>query len=177
MKNRMRGGVARSGCALSRHRIRLPCSCGAVWGNILAGGLIGCGVDASTGAQYNLNPNTISVVLEKVQPGQDVGTAGGADSEAIAKLNELDAMRDANQISKDEYESGRLAILKKYFPEMVSENSGNTSPLDQTGQASESKLEASSATTDVAEAKDAADGGDAGAEIVPSTPGPAGSSE
>ena len=36
---------------------------GAVAGNIIAGGLIGWGVDAITGAQYNLAPNTINVRL------------------------------------------------------------------------------------------------------------------
>ena len=36
---------------------------GAVAGNIIAGGLIGWGVDAMTGAQYNLAPNTINVRL------------------------------------------------------------------------------------------------------------------
>jgi hypothetical protein len=37
--------------------------CGAVAGNIIAGGPIGWGVDAMTGAQYYLTPNTISVRL------------------------------------------------------------------------------------------------------------------
>ena len=36
---------------------------GAVAGNIIAGGFIGWGVDAMSGAQYNLAPNTISVRL------------------------------------------------------------------------------------------------------------------
>ena len=34
---------------------------GAVWGNIILGGLVGWGVDAITGAQYNLNPRTVTV--------------------------------------------------------------------------------------------------------------------
>ena len=36
---------------------------GAVWGNIVLGGLIGWGVDATSGAQYNLNPPTIFLKL------------------------------------------------------------------------------------------------------------------
>lgn len=36
---------------------------GAVAGNILAGGLIGWGVDALSGGQYKLMPETVHVVL------------------------------------------------------------------------------------------------------------------
>jgi hypothetical protein len=36
---------------------------GAVAGNIIAGGLIGWGVDAMSGSQYNLHPDTINVRL------------------------------------------------------------------------------------------------------------------
>ncbi len=39
----------------------------AVWGNILAGGLMGWGVDVSTGAQYNLIPAIIFITLEKAK--------------------------------------------------------------------------------------------------------------
>lgn len=40
-----------------------PCIGGAVFGNIIAGGLIGWGVDAYTGSQYNLCPEAISADL------------------------------------------------------------------------------------------------------------------
>lgn len=42
---------------------------GAVAGNILLGGLIGWGVDAMTGAQYNLLPDVIHVVLKRTTGG------------------------------------------------------------------------------------------------------------
>jgi hypothetical protein len=36
----------------------------AVWGNAIAGGMIGWGIDATTGSQNNLHPAVISVKLE-----------------------------------------------------------------------------------------------------------------
>jgi hypothetical protein len=36
---------------------------GAVWGNAIAGGLIGWGFDAASGAQYNLSPESVAVKL------------------------------------------------------------------------------------------------------------------
>lgn len=36
----------------------------AVWGNVIAGGMIGWGIDATTGSQNNLHPAVISVKLE-----------------------------------------------------------------------------------------------------------------
>jgi hypothetical protein len=45
----------------------------AVAGNIIAGGLVGWGVDAVSGAQYNLNPSTVNVRLKPRSDGQ----AGG----------------------------------------------------------------------------------------------------
>ncbi len=40
----------------------------AMAGNVLVGGLIGVGIDASTGAMKDLVPNPAHVVLEKVEP-------------------------------------------------------------------------------------------------------------
>ena len=37
-------------------------------GNVLAGGLIGMGVDATSGAMYDLVPNPLHVDLEKADP-------------------------------------------------------------------------------------------------------------
>jgi len=92
---------------------------GAVWGNILAGGLIGWGVDAATGAQYNLTPKTIHVRLEPLGEGSSVADSGQDSSIAIKKLNDLDQMLDDKQISDEEYTRARIALLKEYFPDMV----------------------------------------------------------
>jgi hypothetical protein len=52
-------------------------------GNILVGGLIGMGVDATSGALNDLTPNPLQVVLEPVAPALapvPVATAGAATS-------------------------------------------------------------------------------------------------
>ena len=94
---------------------------GAVWGNIIAGGLIGWGVDAASGAQNNLTPKTIFVKLEPVGEGGQTSDTGPDSSEGIKKLNELDQMRENEQISDEEYTRGRIALIQEYFPEMIPE--------------------------------------------------------
>jgi hypothetical protein len=91
---------------------------GAVWGNIIAGGLIGWGVDATTGAQYNLVPKTISVQLEPLsatlqQQGVDDQTA------FVTKLKSLDQLHDSKQLSDEEYSKGRLELFRHYMPEVL----------------------------------------------------------
>tara|TARA_R110002096_G_scaffold427907_1_gene638965 strand:+ start:1024 stop:1635 length:612 start_codon:yes stop_codon:yes gene_type:complete len=92
---------------------------GAVWGNIIAGGLIGWGVDAASGAQNNLSPATIFVRLEKLGEGVQAVSSDSDSSAGIRKLNDLDQMRDNKQISDEEYTRARIAIIQKYFPEMI----------------------------------------------------------
>lgn len=95
---------------------------GAVWGNILAGGLIGWGVDAATGAQYNLDPKTIFVRLEPAIQDAARGSAPIAAESAslgIQKLNDLDLMHENKQISDAEFALGRKAIIEQYFPELI----------------------------------------------------------
>ena len=41
----------------------------AMAGNVLVGGIIGAGVDVSSGAMLDLTPNPAHVILEKVRPG------------------------------------------------------------------------------------------------------------
>lgn len=50
---------------------------GAVWGNILLGGLIGICVDFSNGAAYNLEPGTVSATLIA-----DPSTAAAPDAQS-----------------------------------------------------------------------------------------------
>lgn len=91
---------------------------GAVWGNIIAGGLIGWGVDASTGAQYNLVPKTISVQLESLS----AATSQQATDDStvfVTKLKELDQMHESKSISDEEYGRARLELFKRYMPEAI----------------------------------------------------------
>jgi len=88
---------------------------GAVAGNILAGGLIGWGVDAATGSQYRLIPETVSVDLkpkpevEDVQPKQV-----DKPKTLLEELNELDQLKASGKITKREYETLRHRIIEKY---------------------------------------------------------------
>jgi len=92
---------------------------GAVWGNIIAGGLIGWGVDAASGAQNNLTPKTIYVKLDALEEGGQATVSGPDSSEGIKKLNDLDLMKDGKQISDEEYTRARVALIEEYFPEMI----------------------------------------------------------
>ena len=98
---------------------------GAVWGNALAGGLIGWGVDAASGAQYNLLPASVSVKLVPVNTAVN-GMAADDSSTFVSKLKALDQQHDAKQISDQDYVNGRLELFKKYMPEAL--------PADSAGQ-------------------------------------------
>ncbi len=93
-----------------------PSMGGAVAGNIIAGGLIGWGVDASTGAQYNLHPDSVSARLRtKEVPLRVPPTPAPSEvSNLLAELQKLDAMKSEGKISAEEYTSLRAATLKKY---------------------------------------------------------------
>ena len=88
---------------------------GAVAGNIIAGGLVGWGVDAMSGAQYNLHPETINVRLrEKTQtsaagPGSTLKT-----KEFVDELNKLDQLLEEQKISPDEYKRMRASLIERY---------------------------------------------------------------
>ncbi len=111
---------------------------GAVWGNIIAGGLIGWGVDAASGAQNNLTPKTIYVRLEPVGGGGQTRDSSQDSSVGIKKLNDLDQMRDNKQITDEEYTRGRIALIEQYFPEMIPEtDEGDAAETDE-GDAAES---------------------------------------
>lgn len=87
---------------------------GAVVGNLLAGGLIGWGVDAMTGAQYNLHPETINARLH--QAGGAVATTAGASQtkEFIDELNRIDGLLVEKKVTPEEYAKLRAALIEKY---------------------------------------------------------------
>jgi hypothetical protein len=88
---------------------------GAVFGNILAGGLVGWGVDAVSGAQYNLTPATISVTLYKSGQVPESRLAARNDAATfIAELKQLDELHAAKQITDEEYVKMRTALVNRY---------------------------------------------------------------
>ncbi len=95
---------------------------GAVAGNILVGGLIGVGIDASNGATFRLTPETINVTLKKVdppQPEQPPSEAAAAvepttKKSVIDELDELDQMKKDGKITKRQYNTMRKKIIDSY---------------------------------------------------------------
>ena len=88
---------------------------GAVFGNIIAGGLVGWGVDAMSGAQYNLTPVTVNVKLKPAEAGAPaVVPSQGDAAHFIAELKQLDEMHDAKKITDEEYIKMRAALVAKY---------------------------------------------------------------
>ena len=96
---------------------------GAVWGNPLAGGLIGWGVDATSGAQYNLSPKVISIKLEPVNGENALSKSDSSGSEFVTKLNQLDSLAEGNTITKENYVMERCKLFKEYFPTTKPEES------------------------------------------------------
>jgi hypothetical protein len=85
---------------------------GAVAGNIIAGGLIGWGVDAGTGAQYNLHPDTINVRLRPRLP--PASQPKSAIDEMLREIAKLDSLKSEGKVSEEEYATLRSGILKRY---------------------------------------------------------------
>jgi hypothetical protein len=83
---------------------------GAVAGNILAGGLIGWGIDAASGGQYRLVPENIDVRLRPIatQAGKPTEEAKESIEE---KLDQLKKLKDRGKINQEEYDKMRKEIL------------------------------------------------------------------
>jgi PEGA domain len=88
---------------------------GAVFGNIIAGGLVGWGVDAISGAQYNLTPATINVTLKPLT-GSEQATPVAQSGAAVfvEELRKLDAMHVAKTVTDEEYAMMRTSLVQKY---------------------------------------------------------------
>lgn len=84
---------------------------GAVAGNIIAGGLIGWGVDAATGAQYNLHPETINA---RLRPKSGPSTAASKANSLSDELTKLDELKTTGRISDDEHTKLRAAAIASY---------------------------------------------------------------
>lgn len=90
---------------------------GAVAGNIVAGGLIGWGVDASNGAQYKLVPDSINIRLRPLPPPPALPAPRSAVTDLLNDLQKLDDLRKAGKLSDDEYKRLRASTLAKYSSE------------------------------------------------------------
>ena len=79
-----------------------------VAGDFLAGGAIGYGIDAATGAQRRLEPEKVEVRLQPLTP-QEVSAAGKDSRED--KLQRLKLLRDEGKITQEQYIQVRQEIL------------------------------------------------------------------
>lgn len=85
---------------------------GAVCGNIIAGGLIGWGVDAATGAQYKLVPETVHVDLKPAKEGLSEAKTSETQMTSEDRLKQLEKLHEQKSITDEEYEANRKVILK-----------------------------------------------------------------
>jgi hypothetical protein len=80
----------------------------AVLGDFIAGGAIGYGIDAATGAQRRLEPEKVEVRLQPLTP-REVNAAGQASKEE--KLQQLRILKDEGKITQEQYDQVRQEIL------------------------------------------------------------------
>lgn len=85
---------------------------GAVAGNIIAGGLIGWGVDALSGAQYRLVPETVHVELKPLDPNSPEARSPMLAMTPEERLRQLDKLHTDKLITDEEYEAMRRIILE-----------------------------------------------------------------
>ena len=78
-------------------------------GNVFVGGIIGAAVDVGTGSMYDLKPNPVHVVLEKIGDGSKPKVEAPS---LEAALKELDALKEKGILSADEYTIRRKKIIE-----------------------------------------------------------------
>jgi len=90
---------------------------GAVAGNILLGGLIGWGVDAATGSQNRLIPETVHISLKAFSP-SIAGDPLAARTDEVARtkslteqIAELEQLRDEGKNSEEEFQTMRQKVI------------------------------------------------------------------
>ena len=79
----------------------------SVAGDFLAGGAIGYGIDAATGAQRRLEPEKVEVRLRPLATQEDRDEAKKLED----KLNQLKAMKDEGKLSQDDYIQCRQKVI------------------------------------------------------------------
>jgi len=79
----------------------------SVAGDFLAGGAIGYGIDAATGAQRRLEPEKVEVRLRPLTTQEDRDEAKKLED----KLNRLKLMKDEGKLSQDDYIQCRQEVI------------------------------------------------------------------
>jgi hypothetical protein len=78
-------------------------------GNIVFGGLIGGGIDAATGAAFTLTPESVTVVLQPLQPGQIPAAAPAGPLTIDERARLADQMKADGLLDEKQH----AAVLKK----------------------------------------------------------------
>lgn len=100
---------------------------GAVAGNIIAGGLIGWGVDAATGAQNRLVPETVDVTLKEIIT-TDLKPASYSPSSVVEKLKQLQTLKESGAITEEEFVQMKEGLLKEHGLKPERENGEQPKP-------------------------------------------------
>jgi hypothetical protein len=90
---------------------------GVVMGNILLGGLIGWGVDAASGGQYRLVPESVHVALRPVTfTDSQRGTVTPVLTQETleSRLKQLADLKDKELITDDEFQTTKKRLLESY---------------------------------------------------------------
>jgi PEGA domain len=81
----------------------------AVAGDFLAGGAIGYGIDAATGAQRRLVPEKVDVRLRPSTGGETKERM-----EALEKIDQLNKRKEKGQVTEEEYKKMRQEIIVSF---------------------------------------------------------------
>ena len=126
----------------TEHVLLMHVISGAVAGNILLGGLIGWGVDAMTGAQFKLVPESVHVEMQKLSD------AAAASVSNIIKpltsedrLTQLKSLYDKGLITETEYEANKKVILNSLSGEGSSAAKTVVEPSEVVTEAAEAVQE------------------------------------
>ncbi len=95
------------------HRIIHRVLSGAVAGNILAGGFIGWGVDAVTGAQWRLVPETLHVELDPLPKGASTEVAQSPADRIHERLAAIREVAEAGGLTPEEASELRSAVTQE----------------------------------------------------------------
>jgi len=84
----------------------------AMAGNVLLGGVIGAAVDVGTGSMYDLKPNPVHVVLNKISSEANTSKTKSSTASLEESLKELDNLKAKGIINADEYAVRRKKIIE-----------------------------------------------------------------
>jgi hypothetical protein len=84
----------------------------AMAGNVVLGGLVGAAVDAGTGSMYDLKPNPVHVVLNKISSEANTSKTKSSTASLEESLKELDNLKAKGIINADEYAVRRKKIIE-----------------------------------------------------------------